>query len=145
MGQSAPDRRITLADLIGHWHLERVIEDQRAGMAGRFTGRCLWRAEGEGAWQEEDGMLHYGAAPPMRATRRYFWQQEGVRLAVFFDDGRPFHSISAEQVQDGHWCDPDMYHVAYDFSRWPEWQSEWRVKGPRKDAVITSRFKPAAE
>jgi len=38
-----------------------------------------------------------------------------------------------------------MYHVAYDFSRWPEWQSEWRVKGPRKDAVITSRFKPAAE
>ncbi len=140
MGQSAPNLAISLADLIGAWRLSRVIEDQRAGITGRFEGECHWREEGSNIWQEENGLLHYGTAPPMRATRRYLWQQQGAALALFFEDGRPFHTLSTDQTRDAHWCDPDMYHVSYDFSQWPEWQSVWKVTGPRKDALITSRF-----
>ncbi|MEM7719719.1 MAG: DUF6314 family protein, partial [Pseudomonadota bacterium] len=44
-----------------------------------------------------------------------------------------------------HLCPPDRYHVAYDFSSWPEWRTVWSVEGPRKTYRMSSHFAPDSE
>jgi hypothetical protein len=134
---------IALADLEGRWRLTRRIEDFRTGQTGMLEGTCRWLPDGHGLRQEETGILHFGDAPPMQASRVYLWRQDGADLAVFFEDGRPFHRLS-DRLSDRHLCDPDTYDVAYDVARWPDWTQSWRVTGPRKDARIVSRFQPLA-
>lgn len=133
---------IGLGDLQGLWRLTRTIADARAGVMGHLEGTSRWHPDAAGLVQEEEGVLHYGAAPPMQAARRYLWRAEGAGLAVLFEDGRPFHKLAPGRTQDRHWCDPDTYDVTYDLSHWPDWTQVWHVTGPRKDAVITSRFQP---
>lgn len=130
---------IALADLEGRWRLERVIEDARAGLTGRLEGESVWSPDGAGLKQVETGLLSYGAAPPMQASRTYLWREGPDGLAVFFEDGRPFHTVTG-RLAARHDCPPDLYDVTYDFSAWPVWESRWRVTGPRKDALIVSRF-----
>ena len=50
-----------------------------------------------------------------------------------FVDERAFHRFSPDAPQASHFCAPDTYRVAYDFTQWPLWQARWQVKGPRKD------------
>ena len=133
---------IGLADLRGRWRLSREIADARAGLTGRFEGTCTFTPDAEGLRQVEEGVLHFGAAPPMRAGRVYLWRAQPEGLEVLFEDGRPFHQLSPDLLSDRHLCDPDTYDVTYDLSRWPDWTQAWRVTGPRKDARITSRFQP---
>lgn len=133
---------IALSDLHGAWRLTRVIADARAGLTGQLQGTSRWSVDADGLVQEEAGILHYGTAPPMQARRRYLWRAEGQGLAVFFADGRPFHRLQPGRMGDRHLCDPDIYDVTYDLSHWPDWTQVWHVTGPRKDAVITSRFQP---
>lgn len=132
---------ITLADLEGDWRLDRRIEDTRMGQTGRLDGQCRWVPDGAGLRQEEEGVLRMGAGPSLQANRTYLWRAEGGGLVVYFEDGRPFHRLGAGQLTDRHWCDPDTYDVTYDLSGWPDWTQSWRVTGPRKDAVIISRFR----
>jgi hypothetical protein len=134
---------IALADLEGAWRLDRRIEDRRAGIAGRLAGVSHWVPDEFGLRQEEAGLLHVGDAPPMQAHRVYLWRQAGPGLSVLFEDGRPFHAIAAGRLTDRHLCDPDTYDVGYDFDGWPVWTQRWRITGPRKDALIVSRFQPA--
>ena len=46
-----------------------------------------------------------------------------------------------------HHCDPDMYNVSYDFTRWSQrkkqWRSVWTVLGPRKDYKMLSSYEQA--
>jgi len=134
---------IVLADLEGAWRLCRTVEDLRAGVTGRLEGRSVWRPDGIGLRQQEDGVLRYGASPPMPARRVYLWRETDAGLAVHFDDGRPFHAIAAGRSTARHLCPPDTYDVTYAFGDWPRWRQTWRVTGPRKDAVVESRFAPA--
>ncbi|MBF9030169.1 trigger factor [Rhodobacterales bacterium HKCCE3408] len=131
---------ITLADFAGRWRLRREIEDRRLGLDGRFEGLAEWEPEGAGLRQTETGVLHFGSAAPMRATRVYLWRWQAHRLVVLFEDGRPFHDFSPGEPEALHDCAPDTYRVRYDFTGWPAWESRWHVTGPRKDAVILSRF-----
>lgn len=134
---------ITLADLQGVWRLDREIEDLRGQVTGRLEGLCRFVPDAGGLRQEEAGLLRMGDAPPMQAQRVYLWRQAGVRLSVLFEDGRPFHGLAPGRLTDRHWCAPDSYEVSYAFDAWPVWTQRWRVSGPRKDALITSRFQPA--
>jgi hypothetical protein len=82
----------------------------------------------------------------MRASRGYSWRDGGAgTIEVWFEDGRFFHRFCADEPEPAaaHDCPPDRYRVRYDFGRWPRWQAEWRVSGPRKDYGIVSRFGPA--
>ena len=133
---------ITLHSFEGRWHLSRVIEDNRAGLTGRLEGTCAWRPDGDGLRQEESGLLHYGDGPPMQASRVYLWRDSPAGVQVLFEDGRPFHRFDPDTGTDRHYCDPDIYDVTYDLSAWPIWTQSWHVIGPRKDALITSRFSP---
>jgi len=133
---------IRLADLEGQWQLSRIITDRRRGIVGRLEGQVIWRPDAAGLRQEESGLLHFGDAPPMQASRTYLWRASpaGAGLDVFFEDGRAFHRLSPGQTTDTHHCDPDIYHVSYDFSAWPQWEQRWEVHGPRKDTTLVSRF-----
>jgi hypothetical protein len=135
---------IALSDLAGVWRLTRHIVDHRAGLSGHLEGTSRWSPDAHGLRQEETGLLHYGSAPPMQASRAYLWRQAGAGLAVFFEDGRPFHQLGPDRLSDRHLCDPDTYDVTYDLSRWPDWTQVWHVTGPRKHAIITSRFQRLA-
>ncbi|WP_341861837.1 DUF6314 family protein [Gymnodinialimonas sp. 57CJ19] len=131
---------IGLDALKGRWRLSRVITDYRADMTGRFEGEAMWRPFDDGLEQVEEGTLRYGAAAPMQATRRYLWRSEGADLAVFFDDGRPFHTVPKAAEEALHDCPPDTYRVRYTFADKDQFSTLWRVTGPRKDMLLDTTF-----
>ncbi|EPX84948.1 DUF6314 family protein [Salipiger mucosus] len=125
-----------LYDFLGDWQLSRDIA-HADGTSARFEGRASWQPEDTGALYVETGEL---ILPQGRfaAERRYRWAAD---LSVFFDDGRFFHAVPPGGGEAAHWCDPDQYDASYDFTRWPEWQARWQVRGPRKDYVMVSRYR----
>ncbi len=134
---------IGLRDLEGRWHLTRKITDRRAGLSGLLDGVSVWRPDNDGLIQHETGVLRYGDAPPMQASRVYLWRAEAGALVVLFEDGRPFHRLGPGAAHDTHLCAPDTYVVTYDFADWPVWDQTWEVTGPHKDLRLHSRFRPA--
>lgn len=144
--RQAGARRI--GDFAGVWLLEREVEDRRAGQVARFEGRAELMPQGAGRWLwQESGLLRFGAAAPVRAERRYLWQEQGEAIAVLFDDGRFFHAFDPDQGAPvaAHFCDPDQYDARYDLANWPRWRVTWEVRGPRKDyrMVTDCRRDPA--
>ena len=138
---SLTDRRRGLGDFAGLWQVDRRIDD-RLGPAMRFVGTALLTGDDPVLIYHEQGQLSAGQGPALAASRRYSWRAEGADIAVYFDDGRPFHcfdpvSTCATALHD---CPPDRYEVRYDFSGWPDWSSRWQVRGPRKDYVMDTRF-----
>ena len=136
----------SLAALEGVWLLERRIE-HADGAVHRLRGRAVFRRSGLRLVQEEEGALSGdGIARPLRASRRYLWSAAPGRLDCAFADGRPFHSVplSVGRPETVHLCDPDRYHVSYDLTDFPRWQTRWHVTGPRKDYVMTSHYSPFA-
>lgn len=131
-------------DFQGLWRIERVIEDRLAGQRGSFEGRATLAPAGDHWLWSETGQLRLGAGAPFAASRRYLWRAKAGGIAVLFEDGRPFHSFDPKgRPEAHHWCDPDDYQVAYDFSDWPEWRATWQVRGPRKDYVMQSLHRRA--
>lgn len=136
---------LTLRDFEGRWCLTREVADAR-GPDASFAGTATFSrtADGRGLELVETGRLELVGQGAFQAERRYFWQQDGAAIAVFFADGRDFHRFAPDggQARAEHWCDPDTYKVRYDFSTWPVWQAQWCVSGPRKDYVMWSSYMP---
>ncbi len=126
-----------LEDFVGRWRLTRKIIAAAAPEA-RFEGQAVFTPCANGLAYHEQGRLLLPGQPAMQSERRYVWQ---VGLNVHFEDGRFFHQVPATGGDAEHWCDPDRYFVAYSFDAWPEWRSEWQVKGPRKDYVMVSDYR----
>lgn len=134
-------RNVTLADFLGTWVLSRRIEDLRLGLRGNFAGSAVFEPSGSLVLQREEGVLRFGDAPPMQATRRYLWDEADGRIVLQFEDGRPFHDFQADgSALATHLCGADNYNVRYDFTEWPVWRSQWQVTGPRKDLILSSQF-----
>ncbi|GAA0286251.1 DUF6314 family protein [Rhodovulum strictum] len=130
-----------LGAFAGAWRIERVIEDARAGHVARFEGQAVFTPDADGLVHAESGRLHLPGQAPMTAERRYLWRQGASGIEVFFEDGRFFHAIApGPRAQALHDCPPDRYEVGYDFARWPDWSSLWRVAGPRKDYAMRSAY-----
>jgi hypothetical protein len=132
----------------GVWDVEREIDDTRAGRRGRFTGSATFTPDGAGLAYREAGLLRLPDLPAMRAERSYAWRAaaDGI-IEVRFPDGRFFHSFATGEPEPSavHDCPPDRYEVRYDFTAWPCWRAEWRVRGPRKDYEMVSWFRPAGD
>lgn len=124
-------------DFEGDWQLARRIE-QAGGPRAVFAGHARWTRGADGLDYFEDGELQIAERPPMRATRRYRWDDD---LRVFFDDGRFFHAVPPHGGTATHFCAPDTYVAIYDFTGWPRFSVEWRVKGPRKDYRMISDYR----
>ena len=131
---------IGLEELEGRWQVSRVIADARAGLEGRFEGEAVWTPDADGLVQEERGVLRYGEAAPMQATRRYLWREAAGALNVFFEDGRAFHTVPTTGEEALHDCPPDSYRVRYTFENAMQFSTRWHVAGPRKDVVLTTEF-----
>ncbi len=131
-----------LADFVGHWRIERQIEDHASGQPLSFSGRATLTDEGGCLLYEEAGTLVMPGQAGFHATRRYTWREVPGAIQVYFDDGRYFHSFdpNAAAPEDRHWCDPDTYEARYSFEYWPLWQADWRVRGPRKDYVSRTSY-----
>lgn len=129
-----------LSDFIGTWQLSRRIVEAD-GRCATFTGTACFTPDAEGLSYREEGLLSLPGSPaPIRAERSYLWREDGDEIVVLFGDGRPFHRFAPARPEAAHWCDPDDYRVHYDFSRWPVWRAEWRVKGPRKDYRMSGEY-----
>ena len=115
-------------DFLGHWTIERKIEDALSGMSSRFEGKA-WISRGEAKWDYfETGKLLLAGATPMTAERRYIWKPSADGIDIHFEDGRFFHRLQiGPEPTAQHWCDPDQYDVRYDFSDWPNWQTAWQI------------------
>jgi hypothetical protein len=133
-----PNELRQLRDFEGHWSLSRCIL-QDAGSEARFEGQAVWTPEADRLIYREVGTLTVADQPPMRAERCYHWH-EGLR--VHFEDGRFFHTVPPEGGEANHWCDPDSYHVRYDFTRWPAFDVTWHVIGPQKSYRMHSLYRP---
>lgn len=127
----------------GTWTLTRRIA-HGDGRTDRLSGTCTFMRSGPRLLQDETGVLET-ADGRFNATRRYVWGEAPGRLEIRFADMRPFHSfpLGVTRPETVHLCDPDRYHVAYDFGAWPVWRTVWTVEGPRKDYVMDSTFAPA--
>ena len=132
-----------LGRLAGRWQVARRIED-RLGPEGRFEGVAVFEPAAGGLDYTETGALVLGQGAPMRAGRRHLWRAEGARVVVYFADGRAFHDLDPEAARPAarHLCGADVYDVTYEFARWPDWETVWRVRGPRKDYRMITRYAP---
>lgn len=135
---------ISPSDFLGRWTIARDIDDLRSGGIAHFAGIASIEQTNEDWVYTEAGTLDLSTNVQMHAERKYFWRPHTAGFDVFFDDKRFFHSFDlGVSAQATHWCDPDDYKVAYDFSTWPQWQSTWQVEGPRKKYVMRNLFRPA--
>lgn len=120
----------------GEWRLERVVDDYFGRETMRFAGTARLFRDDAGLTYEEQGSWSAGSYTGLAANRRYLWRVEGGGIAVFFEDGRPFHRF--EPTEHGrasarHDCPPDLYAATYDLALPERWTLHWRVRGPRKD------------
>jgi hypothetical protein len=147
-GISAPEARGRLgiaelrAFLLGPWRLTRVMADRRAGQTGRLDGEAVFSPEAEGLVYRERGVLRLGAYEGA-VTRRYRYAFPAPGWAeVAFEDGRPFYTLD---LSDGrctvqHRCRDDLYRGAFEVEGQDLWTVVWRVWGPGKDQLLTSRY-----
>ena len=131
----------SLAQFEGRWQLDRQIEDTVRGPM-RLEGEAVLARSGLRLVYSEAGTLVIPGQPSLTAKQRYVWEERDGWISIRFADGRPFHgfALRAANATAVHLCDPDRYQVVYDFSAWPEWTSDWRVIGPRKDYAMRSRY-----
>jgi Family of unknown function (DUF6314) len=96
---------------------------------------------------EERGVMTLGGYLG-EAIRRYVFRFTDAGTAlVSFEDGRPFHHL---ELRNGsacvrHDCEPDLYEGRYRLLGPDQWLLSWRITGPRKQQLITSRYRRKAE
>ncbi len=131
-----------LVDFVGHWAIDRVIDDRRSASQAKFTGECRYLRDGSSLRLEETGSLRLADGSKFAASRRFIWKEADGKIHVHFDDGRPFHVIDLHTPvpTDTHLCGRDTYRVAYDFIQWPNWQAVWHVSGPQKDYRMVTGY-----
>ena len=124
------------SDFEGAWVFRREIVETQGGTI-LVAGRAVWSPAECGLICDETGEMQVPGHAPILVTRRYLWEAD---LTVRFADGRFFHRVPGEGGEVSHWCDPDQYDGSYDFSDWPAFAVVWRVRGPRKDYRMQTRY-----
>ena len=131
------------AFLEGAWSLQRIVEDRRAETRGVLDGRVDFLAEGAALMYREHGILILGAGR-YETSRLYRFEFPQVhRAEVSFEDGQPFHTLdlSCGRWSVAHDCGDDRYQGTHLVVGQDEWRVRWRVRGPRKDQRLDSRYR----
>ena len=126
-----------LTALEGQWRLSREVR-HAGGAVLRAEGRAVLAPDGAGLVEAESGRMAAADGGTAFAQRR-LWRVEDGRLVLRKGDGTPLCALTdGEGVHD---CPPDTYRIRLDLSGLPgAWSAEWRVAGPRKDYVMTTRY-----
>jgi hypothetical protein len=113
----------------------------------RLTGTARFAALDDALLFEERGVMALGSYLG-EAIRRYVFRFTDTDTAlVSFEDGRPFHRLTLRngRAQVRHDCEPDLYEGRYRLLGPDQWLLSWRITGPRKRQLITSRYRRSAE
>lgn len=133
------------AFLEGEWEVFRQIDDRRLDQLGGFEGSASFAVDGDDLIYDEDGELRLGTHKgPAFQTYRYTFPSKR-QAEICFADGRPFHDLD---LSNGAWacmhlCGEDQYEGAFTALERDSWRVIWRVRGPRKDLRLDSRYSRA--
>jgi len=137
---SIPDLR---AFLFGSWHIDRSVQDRRRSIRGELRGQARFVPEDRCLLYDEQGTLIFGVHRG-RAEQSYRFDFPGgnARAYVRFRDGRAFHELdlSHGHAVVSHACDLDLYEGRFIALEPRQWQSTWKVTGPRKDQEIVTLY-----
>jgi len=137
-----------LAYFAGRWNMNREIGDRRAGLRAAAAGACDFLAGSESKVLvcEEALVIDYGGNRfnGVQSTIWRFEKPSGPDL--YFQDGRYFCSAQFKKIGDiwraqlTHHCGDDVYdgNVTIEFEKC--WRLVWRVRGPRKDFTLDTRY-----
>lgn len=127
--------------LAGTWQVDRDLHEARDDQAGRFVGTAEFVPEGDGLRWTETGTAELGTFAG--AASRVLLVVPGEHgWEVRFDDERFFHPLD---LTDGcsrvdHPCGEDHYRGELRVEGPDRFVIAWRVRGPRKDQTIVSRY-----
>ncbi|MGO1118095.1 DUF6314 family protein [Rhodovibrionaceae bacterium A322] len=129
--------------LAGDWRFTRQVEDDLHGASGHIIGQALWRREQEGLAYSEQGVFQRPGQGDLPCSQSYLYHLPGPAVAeVCFPDGRYFHDLD---LRSGSWraehlCVEDFYSGSFQVLSADSWRMVWQIKGPRKDARLTTLF-----
>jgi len=128
--------------LEGTWQFERKVHDALLDQEGDCIGVAQYTADGTNLNYHEEGELTMGEIQTS-TERDYIYMFPAPSMAeVRFSDGRLFHLLDLTKgiVRVEHKCVDDIYHGLYRVLGPDAWLAVWRVIGPRKSQVITTRY-----
>jgi hypothetical protein len=130
------------AFLAGKWRIARRVRDLRLGESGSVVGKVCFHPMPGGLSYDEQGVLRFGAYLGEVTARYRFMQTEYGAMSVHFADGRLFHKfdLSSGVAEVAHDCAPDQYLGRYRALGPDSWTLAWRIRGPRKDMLIGTRY-----
>ena len=138
---------ITCKNFIGKWSIVRRITDYQFNQERIFLGEAEICREDQRFVYRERGNLKLNNNKSIFATQSYIWiPKSSAVFKILFKDGRYFHTLNLRKASDKsqyatvHLCKPDLYQVQYNFAQFPDWRSNWRVTGPKKNYQINSFF-----
>lgn len=147
MPEPAAERSITLpvedpvAFLAGTWQVDRDLHEAQDDRSGRFVGTAEFVPEDDGLRWTETGDARLGDYAGS-ASRVLLVRPCADGWEVRFDDQRFFHPLD---LTDGcsrvdHPCGEDHYRGELRVESHDRFVVAWRVRGPRKDQTIVSRY-----
>jgi len=126
----------------GKWQMMRIIENATEGVIGELWGEAAFEDYGISLRCREAGVLRF-RGKDYSAERVSLWDFPGKgRIEVRYADGRPFHDFVVDDPEAVHMCGEDRYSVHYSFNV-DAWLSRWQIEGPKKDFVMTTRYRRA--
>ncbi|MEN3931803.1 DUF6314 family protein [Microvirga sp. W0021] len=131
--------------LTGQWQLQRLGwigtgEGKRQIM--RMSGQAEITETDDGLLFSERGVMHFDEYHGSAERQYLFRPVNPTTMQVFFDDGRYFHEMafSGKRADVYHMCMPDDYSGRYRILDQDSWCLNWRIIGPHKNSLISSRF-----
>jgi len=128
--------------LEGTWQFDRKVHDALLDQEGDCIGVAQFYADGGNLNYREEGELKMGAIETS-TEREYIYMFPAPSMAeVRFPDGRLFHLLDLTKgiVRVEHKCGDDLYQGLYRVLGPEGWLAVWRITGPRKSQVITTRY-----
>lgn len=145
-GRSSATAPFNVEDLFhflgGAWRFERKVHDGLLDQEGDCIGTAQFTPDGDELNYREEGGLKMGDIETT-TEREYLYSFPAPSMAeVRFPDGRFFHVLDLTKgiVRVEHQCGDDVYHGLFRVLSNQAWLSVWRVTGPRKSQVITTRY-----
>ncbi|GGV24728.1 DUF6314 family protein [Streptomyces spectabilis] len=137
-----------LAHLAGEWRVERTVRDFAAGAdgpaEGSFSGTTRFTPlPGGGLLHHESGTFTWRGTPrPAERTLRFLPGEPAGTVLVRFADGRFFHGLDLRTGRHtaDHPCAADLYRGDFVVDDADSWRTRWRVRGPAKDLLLTTRY-----
>ena len=155
MGCSSANNPHNVEDLLGFfqgsWRLERKVNDSLLDQEGECAGDAHFTLTTHGGKQalnyREESDLNIADLQTLSVSEYLLAFSAPSMAEVRFPDGRFFHLLDLTKgiVRVDHQCGDDTYHGLFRVLSADSWLSVWRILGPQKSQVITTRYLRAAQ